>query len=80
MKTMKIGSREFPVIDYVTTKETGPVPLVDVPMMSDYKWQLSCLQSRLENPEPYRAIGEDVEAVITDLRRWLAEHSEEVDV
>jgi len=73
----KIGSREHSITNYVNTKEIGPVPLVDIPMMSDYKWQRKALQSRLEDPEWYRAIlGEDVEAVIADLRLWLEEHSE----
>ncbi len=71
---MKVGSREYPIAGYVTTKETGPVPLVDIPMMSDYKWHLSCLNSRLENPEMYRTVlGEDVETVIAELRATLAQ-------
>lgn len=73
LKTMKIGNREFPVIGYVTTKQTGTVPLVDIPMMSDYEWQEKALQSRLANPEFYRkALGEDVEAAIARIREWLA--------
>lgn len=78
LKTMKIGSREYPVAGYVTTKQTGTVPLVDIPMMSDYKWQLRSLRSRMENPERYQeAFDEDVEAVIIRLRKWLKIHSAE---
>lgn len=44
-------------------------------MISDYKWQLQALQSRLDDPEMYRTgLGEDVEAVIAQLRKWLEEH------
>ncbi len=76
METIEIGGRTFPVQGYITRPSTGEsVPLVDLPMMSDYRWQLRALQSRLENPELYRAnLGEDVEAVIAGLRRWLKEH------
>lgn len=76
MKTMKVGSREHPVVGYVTAKRIGTLPLVDIPMMSDYKWHLSCLNSRLEYPEMYRAAGEDVEAVIAELRKTLAGYDE----
>ena len=79
METMKIGERSFPVAGYVTDEAMGTVPLVDLPMMGDYRWQLKSLQDRLEAPEKYRAIGEDVEAVISDLRRWLKGHSEGAD-
>lgn len=74
LKTMKVGSREYPVAGYVTTKRTGTLPLVDIPMMGNYKWHLSCLNSRLENPEMYRAAGEDVELVIAELRETLARY------
>lgn len=76
LKTMKIGQREYPVVGHVESKQMGTVPLVDIPMMSDYKWHLSCLSSRLEIPELYRALGEDVEAVIADLRKTLAKYDE----
>ena len=79
METMKIGGPSFPVAGYVTDEAIGTVPLVDLPMVSDYRWQLESLQGRLEAPEKYRAIGEDVEAVISDLRRWLKGHSEGAD-
>ncbi len=73
-KIMKVGGREYPIAGYVTTKQQGTLPLVDIPMMSDYKWHLSCLNSRLENPEMYRAADEDVEAVIAELRETLARY------
>jgi len=51
------------------------LPLVNVPFMSDYKWQYECLQDRLKEPDKYREIGEDVEATIEHLKKWLAEHA-----
>lgn len=72
MKTCKISGREYPVAGYVKDDIFGTVPAVDVPVMSDYKWHLSCLNSRLENPEMYRTVlGEDVEATIAQLRECL---------
>lgn len=49
------------------------VPVIET--ISDYKWQLDCLNSRLKNPEQYRKGGEDVEAVIATIRQWLQEHT-----
>lgn len=79
METMEICGRAYPVTGYAVREDSGKVfPITDVPMMSDYKWKLKALQDRLENPEKYRTIGEDVEAVIAQLRHWLEDHSEEV--
>lgn len=79
METMSIGSRVHPVIGGVQSKRYGVVPLVDAPMMTDYKWQKIGLEDRLQHPEVYREIlGEDVAAVCAQLSRWLEEHKEEV--
>ena len=54
---------------------------VDIHLMSDYEWHVSCLKSRLENPEVYREmLGEDVEAVIDQLRATIAEYEKAVAV
>ena len=50
------------------------LPIFNIPFMSDYKWQYECLQDRLKAPDKYREIGEDVEATIEHLKKWLAEH------
>lgn len=71
-ETYKIGDLEYPISRYVKVKGFGDLPVVDIPMMSDYDWQRSCLESRLKYPELYRAT-EDVEATIEKLRKWLAE-------
>lgn len=74
METMEILGRDYPIIKHVDN-----VPVVDLPQMSDYKWQLQALQDRLSNPEKYRtALGEDVEATIAYLRQWLADYRLEV--
>lgn len=79
METMEIGGRSYPVMGYVSNQATGTVPLVDVPMMSDYRWTQKALKSRLKNPKVYREIlGEDVEAVIAKLLQQLEEHREAV--
>lgn len=54
-------------------KQTVSIPVLDIPQMSDYKWQLNCLKSRLEHPEIY-ADSENVEKVIADLCQWLEEN------
>lgn len=76
LKTMKVGNGEYPILGYVESKRYGVLPLVDIPMMSDYAWEEKALQSRLANPEFYRkALGEDVEVTIAKIRNWLSEHS-----
>ncbi len=79
--TYNVGGKDYKVEGYIKVNNTGTgeqffAPLVDIPMMSDYRWQLNCLKSRLEHPEIYAA-DEDVPAVIERLKRWLAEHTPE---
>lgn len=82
-----INGKEFDIIGYVSTKACdngamvdkdypGAVPLLDIKMMSDFKWQYGCLMSRLEHPEHYENIDSDVSAVIEKLKQWLREHIE----
>lgn len=71
----KVGSREYPVMGYVKSPTYGILQVVDIPMMSDYKWQLTALQSRLMNPKVHEEdLGENVPAVIARLKAWLLEH------
>lgn len=44
--------------------------------MTDYKWQLNCLNDRIEHPEKYKGVDEDVDETIAELRKWLAEHTD----
>ena len=74
--TTEFAGRKFPIIDYVDVEGYGRIPMIDIPQMSDYRWQQICLEKRLANPE-YFAKREDVEATIAYLRKWLAEHEPE---
>lgn len=85
MSTVTVSEIDFDVIEYVAPDENGVLhsvseehpeakPLANIPMMSDYKWQLSCLNDRLEHPEEYEGT-EDVQQTIAELRKWLAEHT-----
>lgn len=73
--TYTVAGKAFPVIGY-TDFNGKLVPLVNIPSMSDYKWQLECLQIRIEHPE-YYSDTEDVEATIARLKKWLEEHTPE---
>ena len=50
-------------------------PFVNIPFMSDCKWQYMAFMDRLEHPNKYIKSGEDVEAVIERLKIWLSAHS-----
>ena len=56
METYNIGGQEYPVIKYVPVKDSAgnlisdeEIPLIDLPWVSDYKWQFDCLVDRLEH-------------------------------
>lgn len=64
--TVKIGSREYPVIGYVWSPMYGNVPLVDLPMMSDQRWNELAEQNAVKNytqelGHPPRTVKEAVE-------------------
>ena len=75
--TYIVGGKEWEVEGYIKADNSAPnsqfIPLVNIPFMSDYKWQLNCLKDRLKNPEKYEAF-ENVPATIERLKKWLAEH------
>ncbi len=71
--TYNINGTEYPVKNYLET-DFGCFPEVEIKMMSDYKWQLMCLNDRLKNPDKYRKQGENVEEAIERLEKWLTEH------
>ena len=74
---MEIDGVKYPVTGLVHHERLGPVPVVDMPTMSDYQWQKSCLEDRIKNPELYRRVlHEDVEAVIARLYAWLKANKE----
>lgn len=39
METYKILDQEYPVTGYFTAPQIGTVPLVDLPQMSDERWE-----------------------------------------
>lgn len=77
IEVYEINGKAYPVIDYVTDIVNGMkykhIPRVDMPIMSDYRWQMDALKSRLEHPEHYESF-EDVPRAIERLRRWLREN------
>lgn len=69
--TCTVREHEYPIVGWIKGNEIEKyIPVLDVPQMSDYAWQKSCLEARLAHPERY-AGREDVEAVIGRLRKWL---------
>ena len=72
-KTYNIQGKEFPITHYVKIG-SELYPLVDIPQMSDYKWQYEALMDRIKSPEKYEAHGEDVPATIERLKQWLIEN------
>ena len=75
-EVFSLGGKSYPVTGYLSVDGMPTVPLVDIPMMTDYQWQLSCLKSRLEHPEVY-AQFENVEETVAKLRQWLKENAPE---
>ena len=73
MEQMNIGGHNYPITGTVEHEKLGEIPIVDIHLMGDYEWHVSCLKSRLEN-------GEDVEAVIDQLRATIAEYEKAVMV
>lgn len=85
MQNYEITGKEYPIIGYAALRsESGEViqdaiPVLDIPQVSDYQWQLNCLNDRLEHPEKYAAF-ENVEERIAYLRKWLKEHEYKKEV
>lgn len=77
-ETVEIQGRALPVVGHVRLMSgrecVGTLPII--PTMSDYHWQLECLNSRLEHPENYEN-REDLPAAIARLRAWLKEHEDQ---
>ena len=58
-------------------KKSVKVPVIQVNQITDYEWQEQCYKDRLENPSKYRALGEDVDAVLEALKYWLDVHKDQ---
>lgn len=50
------------------------LPIVSIPYLSDYKYQLIALKSRLEYPECYEET-ENISEAKEDLKKWLLERT-----
>lgn len=77
MQKYELAGKEYEITGYKNVIDenkniVGRVPIVDIPQISDYEWQLNCLNDRLQHPEKYEDI-ENVEETIAKLRKWLAE-------
>ncbi len=57
----------------VTPTTIGAMPIINIPLMSDYTWQKRCLEDRLKHPEKY-ADRENLPETIARLRKCLAEN------
>lgn len=49
METYEILGREYPMTGYVTVSQTGTVPLVDLPQMSDEEWSQRARENAVHN-------------------------------
>lgn len=45
----EVGGRYYPVDGYITSKAGAVVPLVDIPQMSDEKWQEYAIKNAIDN-------------------------------
>jgi len=53
------------------------IPVLDIKQVPDYEWQKESYESRLKNPQIYRDLGEDVEASLERMKKWLDTHKNE---
>ena len=65
--TYEIAGKAYPVLGYITTPQTGTVPLVDLPMMSDERWEELCRESAVKHY--IDAFGHEPDSVEEALRR-----------
>ncbi len=72
-----VGGKPFPIIGHIAVREnhkeeTVSLPIVDIPYLPDYRWQMDSLRDRLEHPDAYP--DEDVHKMIEQIQNWLASH------
>ncbi len=76
MQTYEINGKEFKITGYVKLKDKHGnssdeiVPVINIPQISDYEYQLMNLKSRIEHPEYYEA-SENVSEVMKRLKTRL---------
>jgi len=79
MQTYELYGKEYKVLKQIALKNeegkiVGFAPLLDIPMMSDYQWQLGCLQGRIEQRHLYEN-HENVDEVIEKIKKYIIEHT-----
>ena len=74
-KKYSAGGREWNVTGWEAIEGVGVFPILDIPQVSDYKWQLDALESRLRHPEYYAE--EDLPAAVERLKAYLEKNREE---
>lgn len=72
-----VDGKNYPVTEFMI-QGSIEIPVVDIPAMSDYRWQEMALRDRIEHPEKYR-FTEDVDATIADLRQWLKDNRDKAE-
>lgn len=77
MQTMNICGRVYPVVGEAEYNDQM-IPIVEMTMMSDIRWQRLALEGRLKNRGDYaKYVDDDVDAAIARLECWLEEHDPE---
>ena len=74
-KKYAAGGREWNVSGWEAIEGVGIFPILEMPQVSDYRWQLEALEDRLRHPERYEE-RENVAAVIARLRAYLEKNRE----
>ena len=69
-ETYEIAGKVYPVLGYVTTPQTGTVPLVDLPMMSDERWEELCREGAVKH---YTAVFGHAPDSIEEALQWERE-------
>ena len=85
--TYTVCGKAYPVSDYARDRDGflvkntsgSPIPIVDIHMLEDVKWQRIALEQRLRNPEDFASRGEDVPAMCEAIRAWLRENDPEYE-
>lgn len=78
METYELNGKQYPIEGYANVVDdkgetTGQIPIIALPMMSDYHWFLISLDSRLRKPHLYE--DENIEDVKNHIKNWLVEHT-----
>lgn len=74
---MNIHGKEYKVLTYVEiiddrndeNKVVGKLPILNIPMMSDFKWQVRCIENKLDNIEHFQKT-ENIAVSIFKLLKW----------